>query len=468
MPETAKIAAFVAGLSFESLPKDVADRVKLLVLDLAGIAIRARHDAESTPALLAASRALGYADGGCRVFGSPETFAPAAAAMINGTLAHSLDFDDTHASASIHSGAPIVPAALAAAEMVGADGETVIAAIAAGFEVHIRLSLALNPTAHYKRGYHPSATCGAFGAAAAAGRVFGLDSAALERAFGIAECQTSGSMRFLFDGAWTKRFQVGYAAHNGLLAASLAREGFVGPAGSIEGKDGFLRSYAPDPDIAKATAGLGTVWETLNVGVKPYPSCRYSHAAMGALARLRETHGITTDEVEAIEVGLPHTGWRIIGETDAVKCTPASAVDGQFSMPFCGAVILRQGTMGWDDYARHLVDEETLALTRKFTTVTDPWAEAEYPANMAGIARVRTSRGTFEDKVAVPKGEPDNFMTHDEFREKFDGLVSPWIGAAQRGRLVQALLGLDEAASVGPMLDLTNPEPPLLRIAGGD
>ena len=388
--------------------------------------------------------------------------------MINGTLAHSLDFDDTHASASIHSGAPIVPAALAAAEMVGADGQTVIAAIAAGFEVHIRLSLALNPTAHYKRGYHPSATCGAFGAAAAAGRVFGLDSAALERAFGIAECQTSGSMRFLFDGAWTKRFQVGYAAHNGLLAASLAREGFVGPAGSIEGKDGFLRSYAPDPDIAKATAGLGTVWETLNVGVKPYPSCRYSHAAMGALARLRETHGITTDEVEAIEVGLPHTGWRIIGETDAVKCNPASAVDGQFSMPFCGAVILRQGTMGWDDYARHLGDEETLALTRKFTTVTDPWAEAEYPANMAGIARVRTSRGTFEDKVAVPKGEPDNFMTHDEFREKFDGLVSPWIGAAQRERLVRALLGLDEAASVGPMLDLTNPEPPLLRIAGGD
>jgi 2-methylcitrate dehydratase PrpD len=275
-------------------------------------------------------------------------------------------------------------------------------------------------------------------------------------------------MRFLADGAWTKRFQVGYAGHNGLLAASLAREGFVGPAGSIEGKDGFLLSYAPNPDSARAAADLGTVWETMNIGVKPYPSCRYSHAAMGAIATARTENQITVGEVEAVEVGLPHTGWRIIGENDDFKRAPTGAVDGQFSMPFCGAVVLRQGSMGWDDYAKHLNDNETMALAAKFSTVTDPWAESEYPANMAGIVRIKTARGTFEEKVAVPKGEPDNFMTAGEARSKFDDLVSPYLDPERRNDLTGALLTLDQAPSVDAVLELTRSEPAILRAAGED
>ena len=469
MSETAKLAAFASTLTRDALPDEVAARVCLLVLDTVGIAVRAMHDAESTPALLQAARATGQSGGGARILGSDETFTPLAAAMINGTLAHSLDFDDTHAAGSIHTSAPIVPAALAAAEMTGADGAQVVTAIAAGYETQIRLSLALDPSAHYQRGYHPSATCGVFGAAVAAGSIFGLDAQQMERALGIAGCQTSGSMRFLFDGAWTKRFQVGYAAHNGLLAASLAREGFVGPAGAIEGRDGFLRSYAPDPDVARAAADLGSVWETLNIAVKPYPSCRYSHAAMGAIVAARAANDITSEEVEAVEVGLPHTGWRIIGENDEVKRAPTGPVDGQFSMPFCGAVVLRQGTMGWDDYALHLNDNETLALASRFSTVTDPWAEAEYPANMAGVVRITTRRGLFEERLAVPRGEPDNFLTLEEFRAKFDALTSPWLDEACRDALAGELLGLDAAASMVPMLELTRPgSQPALRMAGED
>lgn len=469
MSETARVAEFASGITPDTVPGEVTERVKLLVLDTVGIAVRAMHDADSTPSLLQAARALGQSGGGSRAIGTDETFTPPASAMINGTLAHSLDFDDTHAAGSIHPSAPIVPAALAAAEMTGADGSLVIAAIAAGYETQIRLSLALDPSAHYQRGYHPSATCGVFGAAVAAGRIFGLDPLRMERALGIAGCQTSGSMRFLFDGAWTKRFQVGYAAHDGLLAATLAREGFVGPAGAIEGRDGFLRSYAPDPDASKAAADLGTVWETLNIAVKPYPSCRYSHAAMGAIAAVRAANDIAAEEVEAVEVGLPHTGWRIIGETDEVKRAPTGPVDGQFSMPFCGAVVLRQGTMGWDDYALHLNDNETLALAGRFSTVTDPWAESEYPANMAGIVRITTRRGVFEERVAVPKGEPDNFLAHEEFRAKFDALVSPWLMSDRRDQLAGELLGLDRADSVDRMLELTRPEQhEALRMAGED
>ena len=173
MSETTKLAEFAANITYDSLPKEVVERVKFLIMDTIGISVRAMHDSESTPALIAACDAMGYAGGTSKVIGSTQTYTAPGAAMINGTLAHSLDFDDTHASGSIHSSAPIVPAALAAAEMVGADGKTWIAAIVAGYEVQIRLSLALNPTEHYQRGYHPSATCGVFGAAGIVGDIFG-------------------------------------------------------------------------------------------------------------------------------------------------------------------------------------------------------------------------------------------------------------------------------------------------------
>lgn len=166
---TRTLGDFAAGLTLSDIPQDVADRAKTLILDTMGIAVRAQHEAPSTPALIAAARALGYANGSSRVIGSADGWTPPGAAWLNGALAHSLDFDDTHAGGSIHPSAPIVPAAFAAAEMSGCDGATVLAAIIAGYEVQIRLSLALNPIDHYNRGYHPTATCGVFGAAAAPG-----------------------------------------------------------------------------------------------------------------------------------------------------------------------------------------------------------------------------------------------------------------------------------------------------------
>ena len=138
MSETKKLADFAANLSFNDIPKDVVERIKFLTMDTVGISIRAMHDAESTPALLSASHAMGYIGGQSRVMGSSTTYTPPAAAMINGTLAHSLDFDDTHAAGSLHTSAPIIPAVFAAAEMTGASGRDIITAIAACFEVQIR------------------------------------------------------------------------------------------------------------------------------------------------------------------------------------------------------------------------------------------------------------------------------------------------------------------------------------------
>ena len=383
--------------------------------------------------------------GAATAIGDPERYTAPGAALINGTLAHSLDFDDTHARGSIHASAPIVPAALAAAEEAGVSGAQTIAAIVAGYEIQIRLSLALGPSDHYERGFHPTATCGAFGAAAAVGNVLGLDAGQIESAFGICLSQAAGSMQFLADGAWTKRSHVGHAAMCGLMAATLAAEGFRGPAQAFEGKAGFLASHAPNPDSAKAVAGLGAVWETMQIAVKPYPSCRYGHAAMDAIIGLRAKHGIRPGDVQEIEVGLPETGWKIVADPLADKRNPQCIVDGQFSMPFVAAAALINGGLVWDDYEPLLGDEAARALCRKVRPVVDARAEAEYPANLAAAVKVTTPAGAVEDFVAVPKGEPDNFLTEDELRTKFDGLVAPYLEPADRAAFADGLLALEKA-----------------------
>jgi len=452
------LAAFAADLTYDDIPAEVVDRTKLLILDVAGIMVRARHDAESTPSLIAAVNKLGLAGGPCSVAGDAGGYAPPAAALVNGTLAHSLDFDDTHAEASLHSSAPIVPAAVAAAEMVNASGRDLIAAVVAGYEIQIRLSMALVPREHYDRGFHPTATCGVFAAAAAAAKLFGLGADGIRSAFGLALSQSAGTMQFLADGSWTKRSHVGQAAQNGLICAALAAEGYKGPDDAFEGRWGFFHAYAPNPEPAKATAGLGETWETLRLAVKPYPSCRYSHAPLDALLQLREEHAIDPADVEGIEVGIAKTGWQLIGNPDEDKHNPESIVDGQFSMPFCAAIAMREGHFGWDDYKTHLGDPETLALCRRIDTVVDPRAEAEFPRNMAGVVRIRTtSGGDYEKMVVEPKGEPGNFMSEAEFRDKFDGLCAPYLAGDGTEKLAAAILSLEEANSVRSVMALSQP-----------
>lgn len=461
---TTTLSTWVAGATPAALPEPVLRRAAALTLDLVGNMVRARHDAESTPALIAAVRALGLCGGDATVFGDAMRYTPAGAALLNGALAHSLDFDDTHAAGSLHPGAPVIPAALAAAELTGASGADTLAAIVAGYEVTCRIALALPAGDHYDRGFHPTATCGAFGAAAAAGRVFGLDAAAIADAFGIALSQAAGSLQFLANGAWTKRFQVGWSAMSGLAAAMVAREGFRGAAEAIEGRHGFLRAYAPSPVPERVLDRLGEVFETMNTAVKPYPSCRYGHAAIDAAIALRAEHRLTPEAIESVTVGLPAKGMLLIGAPHEKKVEPKNVVDGQFSGPFVVAAALATGAMGWDSY-RLLDDPAVRALARKVRCVQDPEIEAEFPANMSGKVTVVTTTGTVSRKVVVPKGEPDNFLTDQELAAKFHGLVDRVMGTERADALAAAVLGLASAPDVAGLMRLASPVP-AMRLAG--
>ena len=462
---TRRLAEFASHLDYETLPGAVKERTKALIADHIAIAYRARQEAAISPSIVSALERLGMGAGKGSVIGDTKSYAPPAAAFFNGALAHCLDFDDTHARASLHPSAPIVPAALAAAEMVSANGRDCIAAISAGYEVQIRLSLALGPSAHYARGYHPTATCGVFGAAAAAGRILGLTTEEMVHAYGLCGSQAAGSMQFLADGAWNKPFHVGYAAMSGLIAASLAGEGFRGAADAIEGSAGFLASYAPAPEPGEAIRALGADWETLEIAVKPYPSCRYGHAAMDALIALRADHDLDSDAVESVRIGLPQTGWRLIGDPESEKQNPRNYVDGQFSMPFVAAVALREGGMSWDSYAAHLEDPRTRALCRRISSVVDREVESHFPAHMAGSAKVRTRDGQELGKlVVIAKGEPENFPASAELRAKFDGLIGHYLPGEGSDALARALDAFESVERAADALALSRaPQQPLER-----
>lgn len=461
---TERFAAYAAGIQHQDLPPDVEARTRFLILDLAGNMLRGRHDAESSAPLLAAARAMGLLGGTHALWGDAQRASPLGAALLNGAFAHSLDFDDTHAAGTLHPGAPVIPAALAAAELTGASGKDVIAAVVAGYEVMNRLAIAMPAGDHYDRGYHPTATCGVFGAAAAAGRVMGLSAAQIGDAFGIALSQSAGSLQFLANGAWTKRFQVGWASMAGLAAALTAREGFRGAAEALEGKAGFLRAYSPSPTPERALQGLGHQYELMETAVKPYPSCRYGHACVDAALALRAEHGFTPDEIEGVTMGLPNKGMLLVGAPLAYKQQPRNVVDGQFSGPFVVACALAHGHFGWDSYGR--MDEPALrALMPRIATEEDPEVQAEFPANMSGKLTIRARGRSFTKFVVVPKGEPANFLSEAELRAKFHGLADAVLGVERAAALADAVLGLAAATDVQALLALATPLP-AMRLAG--
>ena len=462
--ETFTLAAFASGLNLADIPHDAAERAKALTLDLLASAVRARAEAESTPAVLAAIGRLGLDGAGpCTVMGDPRGYAPPVAALLNGVLGHSLDFDDTHAESSLHPSAPVVPAALAAGELVGADGATVLAAIIAGYEVCCRLGLALDPAAHYARGFHPTATAGTFGAAAAAGRVLGLSAEQMVSAFGVAGSQAAGSLQFLENGAWNKRWQVGQAAMNGLIAATLAAEGFRGSAQAIEGRHGLLAGYTDAPHPERAVAGLGQDWETLKIAVKPYPSCRYTHAALDGLLALRREHGLTGADVQALEVGLHRSGVVLVGEPEAAKRRPRNVVDGQFSMAFCAAVALDQGSFGWDDY-RRLGEPAIDTLCDKVAVRPDEAVETASPHPFGARIRLDTAKGDFEQLIRDPSGEPESFPDRRAIEAKVMALAEPVLGEGA-ARLPEAVLELERFGKVSEALAAGRPADPKRRVA---
>src|SRR4029077_6064024 len=223
-------------------------------------------------------------------------------------------------------------------------------AIVAGFEAAARIAMAVQPKQHYALGFHPTQTCGVFGAAVTASKLLGLTAEQKLGAVGIAGSMAAGSMEFLAESAWTKRIHPGLAAQNGIQAAMLAAEGFMGPRRILEGRDGFLHAYSRDPVPERLTAGLGDSYEILHTAVKPHACCRYMQGPIDAIVELVREHHIVPDKIQKIKIAILEAGWGIVCEPRERKYHPESVVDAQFSMPFGAAVAVACGAAGLDQF----------------------------------------------------------------------------------------------------------------------
>ncbi|MGE0821550.1 MAG: MmgE/PrpD family protein [Candidatus Binatia bacterium] len=449
---TRQLVSFCHSLRYDRLPLEVVERAKYFFLDYLGVAVRGALSESSQP--LYRLNATVASAGTATVLGRQDKVLFPYAALANGTAAHSLELDDTHQGGSIHLGVSIFSAALAMAEHVGASGQAFIAATVAGFEVAARLAMAVRPKEHYDRGFHPTATCGTFGAAIAAGKLLCLDEEQLLSAVGIAGSQAAGSMEFLTEGAWTKRFHPGWAAFSGIHAALLAREGFVGPTTIVEGCNGFLKAYSLNADPGKVTTGLGAEFQILQTAVKPHACCRYTQAPIDATLQLVNEHNLQAHEVECITIGMLETGIPVICEPAERKRQPRGVVDAQFSLPFGVAVALVKRRAGLAEFTHEmLTDPVIVELMTKVNYERDPALEKNYPREWPAWARIRLIDGReMTAHVRFPKGDPDNPLSWDELSKKYRQLATAVWTKDTVDNIHAAVRNLEHLASIRQVL----------------
>jgi 2-methylcitrate dehydratase PrpD len=377
--------------------------------------------------------------------------APAAcAALANGTAAHALEMDDVTSKSSLHPAVAVFPAALAMAEDIGASPESLMLAAVAGYEVTMRLGNALNPAAAYKRGFHPTGVAGAFGAAAAAASLLGLDAAAFTNAVGIAGTMAAGSLEYLSGGAWTKRLNAGWAAHCGIVAARLAAAGFTGPPTAVDGPLGLLHAYTDDPYPSEATAGLGASFQIMKVSIKPYACCRYNHGLIDCILQLRDRVP-DLEAVEEIRLGVLAGGYLLVADPIDQKRRPRNVVDAQFSAPFAAAAALVHGSAGLAEYTQASVDHPRIrSLMARVVCYRDPALDAVYPDRWPAAATIRLSSGDLlEASQPYPFGEPENPVSAAALENKFRELVAAsWVDDAI------ARIRMLPAGSVAGLLEL--------------
>jgi len=455
MGDTREMAHFCSSLSYGGLSPEVIDRVKYLALDFLGVAARGSRE-ESSEAVRNFAREIDTNMGGGVIIGTRMRAPYQYAALANGSSAHSLELDDVSNESSSHPGTVIFPAALAAGELMECDGRKFIEAVVVGYEVMIRLGKALNPASHYARGFHPTGTCGSFGAAVCASKILNLSEEQMLNAVGIAGSQASGSMEFLSGSAWVKRLHPGWAAHNGIIAALLAKGGFTGPASIVEGRFGFLHAYSDNPDLSKFLAGLGDSYEIMKVSIKPHACCRYKQGPIDGILEIMRENQLKAPEVEKVTLGILKAGFPIIVEPQELKYSPRTVSEAQFSMPFGAALALLYGKAGLDEYTEaNLGSPEVKEMMGRVSCTLDPELERVYPRQWPASVEIVTKDGRkFKTRINYPKGDPENPLSWEELLRKFDELSSPVFSEEKRKEIVSRMRSLETETRVPALTDL--------------
>jgi 2-methylcitrate dehydratase PrpD len=434
MGVTRNLADFVVNTCYDDLPEEVTEHAKVCILDWLGVALAGSLE---PPAKIITSiiERIGEKQEST-IVGTYIKTSCVNAALANGIFGHAVELDDIHEESIAHPAAPVLPAALAVAEHANISGKDFITSIVLGYDVEIRIGIAINPS-HYQF-WHTTGTCGTFGAAAAVGKILGLNGEEMVHALGIAGTQAAGLIEVF--GTMSKPLNAGRAAANGVWAALLAQEGFTSSRSILEAEKGYCKAAAEECDLNRITENLGNKFEIMNNIFKIHASCGHTHGAIDAVLQLSKKHGIKPNAVDRIVVGTYLIAVDVVGK----KYEPKTASEAKFSLPYCLATALIYGRVGLTEFSEERLSEPKIQkLSKKVKVMVDP----EYINARLGYAKVTlhtTDGKEFTCRVDVPKGYPKNPLTRAELERKFVDLASLVLSEERVKEIVRTVNDLEK------------------------
>ncbi len=411
-PNAEAVSAYIADTDSRSIPEPVLEAARMCLVDWFGVAIAARDEG----AAQVVHKVAGNRTGGAKVLFGPPTD-EAYAALINGTMAHCLDFDDTHVGSLAHLSGPTWAAALAVGTAIRAQPSDMLRAFVTGFEVGARIGADGLGEALNTRTLHSTGFCGCFAAAAAAGALYSLDAAQALNAVGAAATQASGLTGSF--GTMSKPFHAGKAAFNGVLSAQLAKAGFVAAHNLIEADTGLSVALIQDRSrgIAPMTFAAND-WEILRNTFKPYASCLLTHPVIDSARQAREQ--IAGRTIDSVQVNVHPMAVQLAGNP-----SPQNPLQGKFSTAYCVALALRGYAAAAPDFStERLNDPDLRSLVGRVKLNIVP----EMAKTAASIVVTLTDGSDIAVETPLALGNPGNPMQWDDLRSKFLGLVEPMLG----------------------------------------
>lgn len=443
------LATFAAELRFDAIPPHVVERMVNLYVDWLGSTL-AGKGARPVESIARFARAAGAGTGQAEVLIDRTHATPYFAAMVNAAASHFVEQDDVHNGSVFHPAAVVFPVALALAQATRASGREFIAAAVAGYEVGIRIGEFLGRS-HYKV-FHTTGTVGTVAAAATAGRLLGLAPERMLDAFGSAGTQASGLWEFLRDAADSKQLHTAMAAANGLMAATLAADGFKGATHILEGAQGMAAGMSTDADPARLVDRLGERWATVETSFKYHAACRHTHPAADALLAVLDEHGLDADDIVRVTARVHQGALDVLGPVH----TPTTVHQAKFNMGTVLGLVAYRGRAGVNDFERDFLAADIVAFRDKVQMTLDDEVDREYPVRWIGKVSVLTRDGReLHGRVDEPKGDPGNTLSRGEIDAKFRQLAA-FSGAtteAEASQLLDAAWNVAAAPHLGPLFD---------------
>lgn len=439
------LADFAFALRLEDVPQEARERAKHLIVDAVGVAL-ASGRYPFAQRMLAGLSALG-GGGDISLIGLPQQLTLRDAATMNAALIHGLDFDDTHMAAVVHATCVSLPSALALGEALNASGADILSAYIIAVEAAIRVGQSADYGFH-RNGYHATGVVGHFSAALAAGRLLGLSAEQLASAQGVVLSTAMASREFMADGSWNKRLHPGWAAVAGITAAYLVRDGFIGSERPYDGRHGLFTTHmgaeqASRVDYAGLTRDLDSVWALMEVAVKPFPTCHYTHALIDSAIALKNTYGLSANDIAKVRILIPQQTVAVLTEPKDIKYAPTSDYAARFSAPYTVACALINGRLGLRELQDEtLNDPQVLKLCTQCACEVDP--DSAFPEYFSGGVIVETRDGrVLRHHERVNRGAGERQLTDAEITAKFLDNASPVIGEDRARTLHAGLLGME-------------------------